>query len=543
MRLPGMDLPPVPTGPPKKPGTVEGVVSNSVTHAPVKKATVNLRNLRGQYSYVATTDAAGHFLFDSVEPDAAYMLTAACPGFSFQMPSGRSMFSLQPLAVAEEQHVTGAALQLSPLGVISGKVLDEDGDPIPSLIVRALQFDYQQGAKRLAQRGSDTTDDHGEYRIFDLQPGHVYIQAVARPAGPQASGRMHRDRPDEGFPATFYPAAADVTSATAADVTPGAEVTGIDFRVHKVRVYRIRGTAVDAQTQQPVHGAGISALPCASGSDRWGYQTSAGLQPDGAFDLRGLIPGPYCLTIQSNQGGKTSFGRQTVSVADQDVDGVVVAVSPSFALKGVVAAEGPPPESFKNIRVMLSPAEPYGGMYANAGVQEDGSFVLENVVPQAYDLQLSSPPAEGYYLKSIRLGDQDVSAGRIDAIAGATLTLTLASDSGQVAVSVRSASGDPAARIPVIAIPEGDFAARRDMFRTGFTDPNGNATISGLPPGDYQVLALENFGDMNFIQSPDFRKLFAHQGASLTVHANGRDTVSVKLITTEEIEQAKSKLP
>src|SRR5260370_32552829 len=68
----------VPTGeftPPKKPGTVEGVVINSMSGRPVKKATIRL----GQRSTLS--DVAGHFLFENVEP-GRYTASAVAAWFT-----------------------------------------------------------------------------------------------------------------------------------------------------------------------------------------------------------------------------------------------------------------------------------------------------------------------------------------------------------------------------------------------------------------------------------------------------------------------------
>ncbi|MBZ5725946.1 MAG: carboxypeptidase regulatory-like domain-containing protein [Acidobacteriia bacterium] len=530
-------------GPPRKPGTVAGVVVNSATQAPIKKATVTLHNLPGGYSYTATSDAAGRFLFDNVAP-AAYLITASCPGFAFPMSGRRNIFS-SPISVAEEQHVTGVAVPLSPLGVISGKVLDDNGNPIPETIVRALQFDYQQGARRLSPRGSATTDDHGEFRIFDLQPGRFYIQAIASPLSYPGPERIHRDRPEAGYASAFYPASTGIAGAAATGVAPGAEITNIDFHLHKVRLYHVRGKAVDTQTQQAFHGVGISALPCSSIPVIYGFQSSADLRPDGTFDLAGFTPGQYCIVVNSTQAGM-SRGRQTVNVADRDVDGVVLTVSPSFEVKGVVTMEGSPPDSLRNLRVWLYPTEPAGSTVPNAAVQEDGSFVFEHVVPQVYDLQLGSPVGGAWYLKSIRFGDQDASAGRIDMTSpSGTLALTLASDSGQATVSVQSDGGDPPVNSLVLAVPGDAFAFRRDMLRTSLTNGRGDAYLPALPPGEYTVFAMETseMNLANIFQSADFRKPFASRGAFLTVHPNGRETASVKLISADEIEQVWNKLP
>src|SRR5579862_8254150 len=114
-----------------KPGSVEGVVTNSVTGEPVKKATVMLQGaVRPGESEptmsTATTDAGGHFHFDNVE-SGLYSISANRDGF---MTLRSRAASIDTIAVAEEQHVQDVTLKLTPLGVVSGHVLDENGEPI-----------------------------------------------------------------------------------------------------------------------------------------------------------------------------------------------------------------------------------------------------------------------------------------------------------------------------------------------------------------------------------------------------------------------------
>src|SRR5258708_35670591 len=66
--------------PAAKPGNVEGIVSNSATGEPVKKAAVTLLDSKSQSNRTAITDASGHFHFDNVEP-GYYNINADRDGF------------------------------------------------------------------------------------------------------------------------------------------------------------------------------------------------------------------------------------------------------------------------------------------------------------------------------------------------------------------------------------------------------------------------------------------------------------------------------
>src|SRR5471032_2236974 len=66
-------------------------------------------------------------------------------------------------------------------GVITGRVVDEFGDPVTDVQVTPMRYQYQQGSRRLGQTGRGAqTNDIGEYRIYGLSPGQYYVSATLR---------------------------------------------------------------------------------------------------------------------------------------------------------------------------------------------------------------------------------------------------------------------------------------------------------------------------------------------------------------------------
>ena len=101
--------------PPQKPGSVEGVVTNSVSGAPIKKALVTLRSAYSNSGYQALSDPAGRFRFDSVTP-GDYGLWAGAQGYVRN--SGRLFAPSQAVSVAEEKTIKDFAIRREPLGTI-----------------------------------------------------------------------------------------------------------------------------------------------------------------------------------------------------------------------------------------------------------------------------------------------------------------------------------------------------------------------------------------------------------------------------------------
>jgi hypothetical protein len=67
------------------------------------------------------------------------------------------------------------------VGIISGRVLDEDGEPLPWAQVSALREVYFRGKRKLSLEALVPTNDLGEYRLFGLKPGRYFVGAWEDP--------------------------------------------------------------------------------------------------------------------------------------------------------------------------------------------------------------------------------------------------------------------------------------------------------------------------------------------------------------------------
>jgi hypothetical protein len=139
------------------PGTVEGVVLNAATHAPVKKAVVFLG------ARTAVTDAAGRFHFGDVA-DGKAALRAVADGFI------NTWEDLSPVTMSDGQYVTIAPLELEPYRKILGRALDAAGSPLDGYEVKAINSDEQRPTV------SARTNDLGEFRLVDLPVGRYFLQ-------------------------------------------------------------------------------------------------------------------------------------------------------------------------------------------------------------------------------------------------------------------------------------------------------------------------------------------------------------------------------
>lgn len=488
--------------------TLDGTVTNVATGEPVRKARVTARGASG--TYTALSDASGRWSIPTIPP-GDYEVAAECQGY------------LPPAAKRPPVEVPGdgaVALELLPLGVIFGRVVDEEGDPLPNVAVHGLAYDYTRPAPALRSLAKASSDDRGEFRLFDLRPGRYYVQAVAS---------------DQARAVLYHAGASDVTQASPVDLAPGAEVGGIDFRLGKPPLYRIMGRVVEAQTGQPLRAVIVAE---AGGAPGWRYSVQC--DGDGAFAISGVRPGGYHLSVTQNSGPRVMWAEQSVLVSGRDVEGVQLAAAPSAEIPGTVAVEGPRPVKPLNLRVTLDPAERFG-FSETALPKPDGTFTI-TAGPLLFALQVIGIPPE-LYLRDIRFGAEDASTGRLDVRRGAApLNLVLAPNPGRIGGTVETAGGKPAAGV-LVAITPADPAMRRyDLTRTVYADADGRFLAVSFAPGDYQVFAWERF-DTTLAGSLEFRRLLRGSATTVSVHSGAEASLRLRPIAEADIQEARRRLP
>jgi hypothetical protein len=99
------------------------------------------------------------------------------------------------------------------------------------------------------------------------------------------------------------------------------------------------------------------------------------------------------------------------------------------------------------------------------------------------------PP--GFYLKSVRSGENDVLAEGLTVPPSGTVQVEIlvASDTGRVACTVAHKDGRPASGATVVLLPEARLRGRRERSKTGTTDQYGKLELKSVPPNAYRLFA------------------------------------------------------
>ncbi|SPE30945.1 conserved exported hypothetical protein [Candidatus Sulfopaludibacter sp. SbA6] len=536
----GQAVPAVPDAAPPK-GSIEGQVFNLGTGAPLKKANVRLTGLGVLSMSSKETDEQGRFAFTGLEA-GRYQLSAERQGFLRQSYGARKYATDgRPIGLAPDQHVEDIVFKLSPQSVIVGKVLDEDGDPVANVQVRALRLAYRGGKKQWSQVAIGQTSDIGEYRIPGLDPGSYQVATNPRN---QASNMMQTpsndplpDASEMIYAATYYPSTLDSATAVPVDVPQGQEIRGTDIRLRKTQVFRVRGNLSNVTDGR----ASVMVMLTPKEGGQPAISQSPAIAPDYRFELRGITPGSYVLYAQPGNGIQPSVAYQDVLVSNH-VDGVVLTFAPGNDVQGTVKVEdATAPVNVSNLSVGLRtntamPAMPLLGA-PRVKVGSDLKFTLRSVAPLHYTVSVAGAP-DNCFVKSIKFGGQDVPEDGIDIASGGEMKITLSATAGEVDAAVVDKDSVLVAGAIVALIPaDGRAMAGSSIAIQGRVgDEYGAVTFKGLKPGEYSLIAWEDIPLGAFLD-PEFRKPFEGRGESVKVDAGAKQAIQVTVIPAEETDK------
>ncbi len=508
--------------------SVKGTVLNTLTARGIPGATVILRARDSEHgtSYADDTGADGRFRIDDVAP-GEYTISADRPNF-FPQPNGAPGAPMPRITVATGEQVAGVVVKLTPTGVISGRVLDQDGEPVIGLQVHAMEYANVGGKPQLRSVEQVQTKDKGEYRLFGLRPGAYRIQVSGRPMRTTSMQPTQVRGPSFslGYATTFFPSAPDAANAALVELRAGAELSGFDITIRTIQAwYSVRAKYTGAD--------GVAMSPQLRPVDRSaiGYGQNI-VHANDTLEFTGVVPGSYVLWVTRVENEVRSYARRPVVVSDADVDVGTLDFLPAANLKGTVRTEGKPSLPLEGVRLSFQTEGPSLQSAPHAQIKADGSFELKNVMPDIYMVVLMSSP--GFYLKSIRLGDEVSADLHVDLTRGEVgpLTLVLGADVGHIEGSVVLADGNPGAGVRVTLFPEGAQAGRTDLFKFGFTDDKGNYHLDRVPPGEYRLFAWQDV-QAGGPQDPELRKKFEKQSVTVKLAPNGRETVPLTAIVTK----------
>jgi hypothetical protein len=456
---------------------VAGVVVNAASGQPVTGARITLAPVERRDQAISTVSGeGGRFAFTGL-PQGKYELAGHAGGFLQGRWAGA-------IVTGPQQNTESMVLRLPAPGVVSGKVVDDAGEPLAEARVELLGSRITDGHRELAPVSSKGTDDTGEYRFPSLQAGTYYVAVSGVPWYTKFNETLGDSAPHgmthAGYGIRYYPDAGDAAGAEPLRVQAGQEVTA-NFTLLPVpaeSVYVHCEQLENLTKRYTLTARGLQGIP---------VNVRQGSEAGDVFNFWGVPPGHYMLRAEAADGNHSWYGTSDFDVAAGDTD-VNVTLYDAPSLSGTVAVE-----NAAEIRgggagpVMVVLRDETGNSRAlQAG--PGGRFSIGSIPPGRYRVAVSG--ADLYYLKgwSAEGGRRD--GQTLEVLPGAVVRLQVAAGmgAGRITGTVYR-DGRPLAEALVVLSP---------MGRAAESNSDGSYEFRGLPAAAYAVFAVEDGSDLEY---------------------------------------------
>lgn len=432
--------------------TVAGIVVNAVSGEPIPGALVTANLMRrfvpGQerppqaFSQRAVTDASGRFSFEAGGAVNGSLQVSRAGYYSEN--------NLDRAFVVVGNDSTNMTVRLLPANVITGRVLTSDGEPIPGITVEAVKMEIANGRREFRESYANaTTDDRGEYRLWNIAPGSYYVKAAGRAsmnmfvAGNAAFGLL-----EEAYVPVYYPSAISRQDAQLIPLKGGQNVNA-SFSLEARAAYQIRGKIANLPHQRAL---GIRLLRT---GDPLANRTAVNVAAE-TFQVADVIPGSYTLQIYTSDALPKMAAEVPVTVENRDLTGVSVALAPGVDLHGTIEnAAGFQGEPLVHLH-RLDEGAPPGTQVDPFPMPEQGGFSVRGLLPGRYEVSVDGfgfsvgPSTQGAddqepatigpteYVSGVRSGNVDVLSEGLTVTPGGApdLIVTLTPGGGTINLEV-----------------------------------------------------------------------------------------------------------
>ncbi|MGH9493545.1 MAG: MSCRAMM family protein [Candidatus Sulfotelmatobacter sp.] len=508
------------------------LVSKSDGHH-LPNARITLRNVKNpQKADSVITGDDGRFEFTGLAA-GKYSITGAKRGFITASYDQHELFSTAIVTGAgvDTENLT---MKLAPDAVISGKILDEVGDPIRRANVTLYIEDRGEGFDRIRAFRNTQTDDLGAYEFTPLAPGTFFLSATAKPwyafhprpenteagATPPTPAAMADRSLDVAYPLTYYPDTSDVDGA-APILIRGGERLQFDLHLNPVPALRILfHVPTDAKNG---YGQMMPRLEQPAFDGMTGVNVEYSQPAPGVWELTGIPAGRYDVHLQ---GGAIS---SQISGVDLSKDEELVDATKAEALSNVKIKAQIPGETSIPSGLIIGLRVKNKQLSGWKELDAKGETELESIPAGKYEI-VAWGRGKLYSIARVAAEGAQVSGHAVEIAAGSSPSLSVTVAVGTVEVEgTAKRAGKGFAGAMIVLVPS-DTQEDRD-FRRDQSDLDGTFSLRGVVPGAYKIVAIEDGWDLDWSQ-PEVIAAYAKHSKMIEIgngpHKNLADAVEVQ---------------
>jgi protocatechuate 3,4-dioxygenase beta subunit len=503
--------------------TLRGRVFAADSGQPLRNARVSAFAPDIRETRLAVTDAEGRYEFKDVRA-GRYTLSAGKGSYlGLSYGQRRPGEAGKPLEILDHQTVERVDFALPRGSVVTGRIVDEFGEPVSDVEIAVQRSQIVLGQRRLVASGQATTNDLGEFRLFGIPPGQYYLSATWRNPPPMANGDNKTT-----YPPTYFPGTANLAQAQRITLAVGQELTDIVMALKPIPAARVTGSTT-ASDGRPM--TGMVGVMSATG---FGFTRSTGIRPDGTFALTGVTPGEYMIRTNSSDID-AEVAVANITVTGDDITDLRLVGAPPSTSSGRIVVDPVAAASLPTLTLRPFPVDPGVipiGISATS-IRDDGTFELKSR-PGRMRIDIANQPG-GWAIRAVRLNGIDVTDSGIrfssnDHVNGLEVELTnrLTTISGLVT----NGRGETVKEYTTIAFSQ-DREQWTDTTRyqgSGRPDQDGRFKIVGLPPGDYYIVAIDMI-ERGQSSDPDFLETVRTKATAVSIREGDTRTVDLTLIT------------